>query len=101
MTSGVPQDSVLWPILFLLNINDLPQNLQSQVRLFADDTTVYLTVTSSEDANTLQVDLYTLQEWEPIWDMEFIQVSAKYSILHCPGNRSSLNTPSTVSSYNQ
>ena len=57
MTSGVPQSSVLY-------INDLPQNIQSQVRLFADDTTVYLTVNSPQDANTLQADLGTLQEWE-------------------------------------
>ena len=80
VTSGVPQGSVLGPLLFLLYINDLPQDIQSQVRLFADDTAVYLTVTSLEDANTLQTDLDTLQEWERTWDMEFNP--GKCQVLH-------------------
>ncbi|MCG8046380.1 MAG: hypothetical protein JAY66_11960 [Candidatus Thiodiazotropha taylori] len=71
VTSGVPQGSVLGPLLFLLYINDLPDNIQSQVRLFADDTAVYLTVSSPSDTQTLQSDLERLQLWERTWDMEF------------------------------
>ena len=80
VTSGVPQGSVLGPLLFLLYINDLPQNIQSQVRLFADDTAVYLTVNSHEAANTLQADIDTLQEWELTWDMEFNPSHAHYKV---------------------
>ena len=50
---------------------DLPENIQSQVRLFADDTAVYLTVRNLNDSRILQNDLNTLQEWERTGDMEF------------------------------
>ena len=71
VTSGVQQGSVLGVLFFLLCINDLPQDIKSQVRLFANDTTIYLTVGSSEGMNTLQTDLDTPQEWEWTLDMEF------------------------------
>ena len=42
VTSGVPQGSVLGPILFLLYVNDINENVQSSIRLFADDSIIYI-----------------------------------------------------------
>ena len=73
------------PILFLLYINDLPENVQSQVCLFADDTAVYLTVQDPNDSERLQGDLNVPQEWEKKWDMEFIP--SKCQVLHITRSR--------------
>ena len=69
--SGVPQGSVLGPSLFLLYINDVPNSLVSNVRLFADDTVVYLTIHSDGDTHVLQNDLDKLADWGKRWKMQF------------------------------
>ena len=68
--SGVPQGSVLGPVLFL-NINDLPDNIRSSVRLFADDCVLYRNIKTLTDCQILQDDLNGLGQWETDWQMKF------------------------------
>ena len=67
--SGVPQGSVLGPVLFLIFINYLPENIMSSVRLFADDCVLYRNTESPMDSQILQDDLNSLAQWETDWQM--------------------------------
>ena len=69
--SGVPQGTVLGPLLFLCHINDLPERVTSQIRLFADDCLLYRPINSPQDHQTLQQDLNNLQIWADDWGMRF------------------------------
>ena len=69
--SRVLQGSVRGPSLFLFNINEMPDGIQSTVRLFADDTIAYVTISSDADAANLQQDLDKLAEWQSKWLMKF------------------------------
>ena len=71
VTSGIPQGSVLAPILFLCYINDLPNQVSSTVRLFADDCLLFRNINTTHDAETLQEDIDKLQRCEADWLMEF------------------------------
>ena len=61
VTSGVPQGSVLGPVLFLLYINDINGNIKSSIRLFADDSIIYRKISSKTDHEILQTDLSQLK----------------------------------------
>ena len=69
--SGVPQGSVLGPILFLIYINDLDDDITSKVLKFADDTKVFRKIKSDTDRQQLQDDLNKLTEWSEKWQMLF------------------------------
>ena len=72
ITSGVHQDSVLGPILFLIYINYLPNCVNNSVcRLFVDDCILFQRIRSCHDSNKLQTDLDQIQKWESRWLMEF------------------------------
>ena len=69
--SGVPQGTVLGPIMFLCHINDLPDAVTSSVRLFADDCLLYRNIKHQEDHLKLQKDLENLEHWATKWGMRF------------------------------
>ena len=89
VTSGVPQGTVLAPLLFLCFINDITNKITSRIRLYADDVLLYTTIHLQEDCQRLQKDLHTLEEWAITWKMlfnsqkcEFLRVTnKKYPIL--------------------
>ena len=69
--SGVPQVTVLGPLLFLTYINDMPSHTESDVRLFADDSLLYREIRNTNDSIQLQEDLNALESWEKKWLMRF------------------------------
>ena len=70
--SGVPQGTVLGPLLFLTYINDMPEMVKSsETKLFADDSLLFRTINNQADSVLLQNDLTSLQDWEDKWQMSF------------------------------
>jgi len=71
VVSGVPQGSVLGPLLFLLYVNDLPDQIKTNIRMFADDTKIWSQVSCLGDTVKLQEDLDMLGEWSEQWLLNF------------------------------
>ena len=68
-TSGVPQGTVLGPLLFLIFINDLSESITLSATVFADDCLVFRTIHSKSNATQLQEDLVQLVFWVNSWQM--------------------------------
>ena len=73
VTSGVPQGSILGPLLFVIFINDMPSCVSpvTRIALFADDAKLYRTISSTDDQVALQNDLNALNNWSKTWDIDF------------------------------
>ena len=80
VSSGVPQGSVLGPILFIIYINDLLDGLNSNGKLFADDAKIYRRVNGPQDVEPLQSDLDKVNKWSEKWLLKFNE--NKCTVMH-------------------
>lgn len=71
VTSGVPQGSVLGPLLFIIYVNDIHVNVQTNIALFADDTKIGGKSNTPENRFLIQNDLEKIYEWSILWEMKF------------------------------
>ena len=75
--SGVPQGTVLGPLMFLIYINDIGEHITSNLRLFADDSLLYCAIDIPQDCLALQEDLDKLSQWSYKWQMSFNVLKCK------------------------
>ena len=90
LRAGVPQGSVLGPILYLAYINNLPEQVRSRVWLLTDDTAMYLALDKQADPEILQKDLEILENWEKLWDMSFNP--SKRQVIHVTRHKTPTQT---------
>ena len=69
--SGIPQGTVLGPVLFVVYINDILEDISSNGVMFADDTKIFRQIISQDDSLALQSDLSKLETWSNVWQLRF------------------------------
>ena len=94
--SGIPEGSVLGPLMFIGYINDLPEAIASFIFLYADDTKVFRRIDCGLDRDELQRDLDQLAEWSSIWQLRFNIDKCK--VLHLGGARNKHESYSMIRS---
>ena len=79
--SGVPQGSVLGPLLFIVYVNELPDLISNKMKMYADDTKLYGPATKQDEVESMQKDINTLTDWSKDWLLKFNIDKCK--IMHC------------------
>ena len=79
--TGVPQVSVSGPLLFQPFINDLPNGIESLVKLYADDVLIMRSITTSDNHQILQNGLIKLTHWSSIWQIPFNLIKCEHLIV--------------------
>ncbi|KAK2169129.1 hypothetical protein LSH36_12g17010 [Paralvinella palmiformis] len=87
--SGIPQGSVIGPLLFIIFVNEMPELVHTSILIFADDTKVFTEIRNEEDATKLQENLTALQEWSQMWQLRFNP--DKCHVLHLGSNNQKYN----------
>ena len=87
--SGIPEGSVVGPILLVIFINDLPDMIRSTVKIFADDTKIFHSMLSRDDHHQIQADLDLLSKWSEEWQLGFNE--GKCKVLHLGSNNPKLD----------
>ena len=97
VTSGVPQGTVLGPLMFLLYINDIITDVNSPLRIFADDCLLYRIIDTPEDTAILQNDLDQITSWVATWQLR-LNIT-KCVLIRCGRSHSQINYHYTLNNH--